>query len=379
MLLGSGASVYAGMPTVRDITQRVLTGTSVMWTGSGWWAVDHLPPNHEVFLQELPGIVAFVGDLKKLCDEYFRSQDKNRETNYEDIAYIARQIEDGLSSEYENPALLPLIKQLEVGRGDELKRFAADAANYIDDIVRSLLGRAAGPFDHLAAVADALRNDDGDIADLTIATLNQDVVLERAFDLFGVEVADGFGDAFGTLRVWNDRFSVPTRKLLKLHGSIDWWRYELTRDGWTGQFTARAIDGDAEHARGPTGERLDYPAIGRPLILTGTFNKILSYPTGIYADQHFRFHEALASADALIVIGYGFRDKAINARIVAWAERPGERRLVVVHRDPDRVGQGARGAIRNKWIRWQNAGLLRFVPEYLTAQTTWAAIRSHLS
>ena len=79
------------------------------------------------------------------------------------------------------------------------------------------------------------------------------------------------------------------------------------------------------------------------------------------------------------MIGYGFRDKAINARIVAWAERPGERRLVVVHRDPDRVGQGARGAIRNKWIRWQNAGLLRFVPEYLTAQTTWAAIRSHLS
>ena len=258
MLLGSGASVYAGMPTVRDITQRVLTGTSVMWTGSGWWAVDHLPPNHEVFLQELPGIVAFVGELKELCDEYFRSQDKDRETNYEDIAYVARQIEDGLSSEYENPALLPLIKRLEVGRGDELDRLTADAANYIDDIVRSLLGRAAGPFDHLAAVADALRDDDGDVADLTIATLNHDVVLERAFDLFGVEVADGFGDAFGTLRVWNDRFSVPTRKLLKLHGSIDWWRYELTRDGWTGQFTARAIDGDAEHARGPKGERLDY-------------------------------------------------------------------------------------------------------------------------
>jgi hypothetical protein len=376
MLLGSGTSIPAGMPSVADITHRVLTGNNVTWTGSHWWAVDQLPPNHEVFAEELPGIVAFVGELKELCDEYFTSQDKDRETNYEDIAYVAQQIEDGLSSEYENPALLPLIRRLEVGRGDHLRRLASDAANYIEDIVRSLLGRAAGPFDHLAAVADAVSDDD--IADLTIATLNHDVVLERAFHLFGVKVADGFGDAFGTLHVWNDHFSNPKRTLLKLHGSIDWWLYNLTRDGWSGQFTARPIDGDAEHARGPNDEQLDYPALGRPLILTGTFNKILNYTAGIYADQHFHFHDALSTADALIVTGYGFRDKAINARVVAWVERPGERRLVVVHPDPDRLGRGARGAIRNKWSRWQNAGLLRFLPEYLTAQTTWAAIGAHL-
>jgi SIR2-like domain len=375
MLLGSGSSVLAGMPTVVQITQRILTGNNVMWMGSGWRAVDQLPPNHEILIQELPGNVAFVSELKQLCDEYFAAQDKNRKTNYEDIAYVARQIEDGLSSEYENPALLPLIERLQAGR-DDLGLIAAAAANYIDDIVGSLLGRPAGPFDHLTAIADAVR--DGDVADMTIATLNHDVVLERAFDLFGVDVSDGFADAFGTLRVWNARFSIPTRKLLKLHGSLDWWRYRLTLDGWTGQFTARAVDGDPEHASGPNGERLDYPALGRPLVLTGTFNKILSYPTGIYADQHFRFHEALAAADALVVIGYGFRDKAINARIVAWAERPGERRMVVVHPDQDRLGQGARGAIRDKWLRWQNAGLLRFLPEYLNAQTSWAAIRGLL-
>jgi hypothetical protein len=375
MLLGSGASVYAGAPTVGEITQRVLTGDNVRATGSGWQAVDQLPPNHEIFLQELPGIVEFVGELKELCDEYFRSQDKERETNYEDIAYVARQVEDALSSEYENPALLPLIEQLE-RRHDDLRQLAGAASDYIEDVVRSLLGAAAGPFDHLTAIADAVS--DPDVDDLTIATLNHDTVLERAFDLFRVEVSDGFADSFGTLRVWNGRFTVPTRKLLKLHGSINWWRYTLTRDGWTGQFTARAIDGDPEHARGPGDERLDYPAGGRPLILTGTFNKILSYPTGIYADQHVRFHEALAEADTLIVIGYGFKDKAINARIVAWAERPGERRMVVVHPHPDQLGQGARGAIRNKWDRWQNAGLLRFVPEYLTPHTTWASIRAHL-
>lgn len=112
--------------------------------------------------------------------------------------------------------------------------------------------------------------------------------------------------------------------------------------------------------------------------MTGTFNKILSYPAGTYADQHFRFHAALTDADKLVVIGYGFRDKAINARLVAWAERPGSRRMVVVHADPARLGTGARGAIRNKWTRWQQRGLLTFLPEYLSVTTSWESIRALL-
>ena len=205
------------------------------------------------------------------------------------------------------------------------------------------------------------------------------MVLEGTFAAAGVAVSDGFETSYGTLQVWNDHFSTPNRKLLKLHGSIDWWRYTLTINGWNGQFTARAIDHDPEHARGPHDERLDHPAMGRrPLFVTGTFNKILSYQSGIYADQHFRFYEALMNADALVVIGYGFRDKAINSRIVAWAERPGERRMVVVHPYPDGFSQTGRGAIRGNWTRWQNRGLLAFVREYLTPQTTWASIREAL-
>jgi hypothetical protein len=91
-----------------------------------------------------------------------------------------------------------------------------------------------------------------------------------------------------------------------------------------------------------------------------------------------RFHEALALADVHVVIGYGFRDTAINARIVACAARPGGRRIVVVHPDPASLGGRARGAISVNWSRWQNSGLLRFVPEYLSHATTWASIRDQL-
>jgi SIR2-like domain len=376
LLLGSGSSVPAGMPKVADITDRVLAGNNVMRTGSGYRVVDRLPPNYEFFMQDFPEIIGFVGELKRLCDDYFASQEKDRTTNYEDIAYVAGQIEDGLRSEYENPALLPLNDRLGLAAGrtlEDLLRLATESVDYIDDVVRSLLAGPIGGVDGLAAITDGLADPGIDV--ITAATLNQDLVLERALREAGTSYSDGFGDAFGTLRIWNDEFSVPNRKLLKLHGSVDWWRYTLTRDGWTGQFTARAIDGDPEHARGPEGELLDYPALGRPLILTGTFNKILSYPSGIYADQHVRFHAALVAADVLVVVGYGFRDKAINARLVAWAERPGLRRMVVVHADPARLGAGARGAIRDKWARWQESGLLKFVPQHLSATTTWNSIR----
>jgi hypothetical protein len=324
-------------------------------------------------------VVEFVNELRELCDRYFESQGKDRTTNYEDIAYIARQIEDGLLSEYENPALLPLNEHFSVDAGrtpEELLRIASASGDYIEDIVRSLLGRRVAPAEHLTAVTDAFADENVD--NITLATLNHDVVIEHWFRTRGTRYSDGFGDTFGTLRVWNDSFEVPNRKLLKLHGSIDWWRYDLTRNGWMGQFTARPTDSDPFHARGPAGELLEYPAGGRPQILTGTFNKILQYGSGIYADQHFRFHESLAASDVLVVTGYGFRDKAVNARIVAWAERPGDRRMVVVHASPGALGTRARGAIRGKWTRWQNSGLLRFVPEYLSATTTWRSIRNEL-
>ena len=100
-------------------------------------------------------------------------------------------------------------------------------------------------------------------------------------------------------------------------------------------------------------------------MLVGTFNKILGYPSGIYADQHFHFQGALRNTDHVLVAGYGFRDKAINSRIIAWAERPGRRRMVVIHRDPESFESDARGAVRNLWRKWQHSGLLCFVPKFL--------------
>jgi hypothetical protein len=378
ILLGSGASRRAGMPDVREITEQVLSGHNVLCSGNDFRVLGGLPPNAEMFNQPLAVALAFVRDVKRLCDDYFASQEKDRVTNYEDIAYVARQIDDGITSEYENPALLPFNERYTAEHGlglGELQEAAATTADYIEDMVRAMVGRPFGQIDYLSPLVAAFN--DSSVGQLDVATLNHDLVLETALRTANVRYSDGFDRRHGTLALWTDRYPEPSRRLFKLHGSVDWFRYYLTLNDWGGQISARST-GDPFHATGPAGERLEYPAGGRPLILTGTFNKILSYPTGVYADQHFRFHEALRGADHLLVIGYGFRDKAINARVIAWAERPGRRRMVVVHPDPSRIGQQARGAIRGKWRAWQERGLLGFVPKYLGGDVTWEELRLKL-
>lgn len=51
--------------------------------------------------------------------------------------------------------------------------------------------------------------------------------------------------------------------------------------------------------------------------------------------------------------------------------------MVVAHRDPTRLGDGARGAISQKWGGWQKSGLLTFVPRHVDG-TTWAELRKAL-
>jgi hypothetical protein len=379
VLLGSGASISAGMPSVREVTQRVLSGENVFrHSDKRFYLAEELAEHQDV--EPVKGAISFLNELKAICDGYFAVHDPERDTNYEDLAYVARQIDDAISFEYENPALVPLFEKLVCGPYSgldlrELMDAASEAADYVEDVVYALLSRPHNDLGYLGPVSDAFA--DEAVEQLDLFTLNHDLTFETHLRESGLVFSDGFERGHGTLQLWTDTYAVSSRRFFKLHGSIDWWRYHLDLGSWSGQITARTSD-DPFHARGPDGKLLEYPAGARPRLLTGTFNKILSYPSDVFADHHFRFHEALAAADRLLVIGYGFRDKAINSRLIAWELRPGERRMVVVHRDPSGLGDGARGAIRQKWDGWQKSGLLAFVPRHLE-HTTWAELRDALA
>lgn len=134
---------------------------------------------------------------------------------------------------------------------------------------------------------------------------------------------------------------------------------------------------DVEHVKGPSGDDLGFTTDGRPEFLTGTFTKILSYDRRIYPEQHSRLQQALRDADRVVVVGYGFRDKAIDSRLIGWLDRSLDNRFVVVEPDPDRIKNSARGAVRLSWDKWQNQGRMQLLARTIE-RVSWTDISDAL-
>ena len=157
-LLGSGVSLCAGMPGVATITEQVLSGRNVHYPGGADFRILDSPPRDLEFMPDpFKSILKFVHDLETLSNGYFDSQHKRwqeafRKANYEDIAYLAHQIDDGLGSQYENPALLPLAEGYREEHGlsfKELQELASSAAGYIEDTVKQMVGGSPSHTDYL--------------------------------------------------------------------------------------------------------------------------------------------------------------------------------------------------------------------------------------
>ena len=291
-------------------------------------------------------------------------------------AFLVGQLHRAVDLSQENPGLHQLIRDLaDSETGGNLRAvgdLAEQAWNYIRDVTRTMLDQPPTRTDHLAVITDACRQ----VESVDLFTLNHDLMLEAALRDAEVSCSDGFERAYGDLLIWNDTFSKSTR-LFKLHGSISWWGYGIPDERWRGYVTARVTNGAAFHARGPDGQMLQIPHDLRPIFLAGTFDKLFGYEGWIFPDQHYRFQEALRASNRLVVIGYGFRDQAINSRLIGWLGRAEENRMIVVHGNPDEVPTRARMAIENHWGRWVADGRVRVVPSWV-AETSWEAVAAEL-
>ena len=87
----------------------------------------------------------------------------------------------------------------------------------------------------------------------------------------------------------------------------------------------------------------------RPLLLIGTFNKIFDYSRGIFRDLHYRFRSTLGESDQLVVCGYSFGDKGVNAEIIEWYFAKRNRKLLIIDSDCEQLFANARGAIQKHW------------------------------
>jgi hypothetical protein len=364
------------MPSVAAISEQVLGGAGVVrHSDATYYLAGEGSANYEWYREAAMPAINFCSDLRELADTYFRDRLDLRAANYEDVANLAKQIADAVSGEYENPALLPLLSELAGQPADvtALMHRADEARDYIRDIVWRMLNRPVGDVSHLRAIVEGC----DELGATDIFELNHDRVAEKALADAGIEVADGFTRGAGDVTFWTDVFDRPVRHFY-LHGSITWFHRAIPDEPWRGLVVARSTTGRPYHDRDSAGERLEFPVDGRPVFLTGTFDKSLAYDSTVYADQHYRFHESLRTADAVVVIGYGFRDKAINARLVGWWHRDPNHRLVVAHGDVQSLIGSARPAIAGMWNSRIRDGRLRVVDKWI-ADTSWTDFTAALT
>lgn len=372
-LLGSGISKDAGMPSVEKISKQVFENENVIRRSDSAYSIAAPgSPNFEMGRDDARPALDLIERLRSIVDQYFFDFPDDHQVNYEDVANLAKQIADALSGEYENPGLLPLIRELEQDV-ENLLECATEARNCIRDVVWHILGRPIESTNHLRAITDGCKA----LGRVDLFELNHDLVLETALRDHGLTASDGFTRRDGDVLFWTDQFEEPIRHF-KLHGSIKWFARYVPGEPWQGLVAARSMTNDPNHELDANGEYLELPPEGRPMILAGTFDKPLAYDSMIYADQHYRFHETLRHTDAVVVIGYGFRDKAINTRLIGWLLGSPDRRMVVVHGDMAGLLSGARGAIAGKWGQWVADGRLCLVEAWI-AGTVWSEIASALA
>jgi len=371
-LLGSGISIDAGMPDVTKITEQVVSGDGAMLHTNQHFVIDADHPSYECRRSQAEPVLELIQDIRCLATQYFK---RERDPNYEEISQVVREIGDSLSGEYPSPAVLPLIRQLlhrpySEASCERLRKLSQLAHDYIRDTVRHMLKEQPVCVSHLGVIVEACE----ELPSVTLATLNHDLVLERALEGANLAYTDGFEILDEDVRYWRDAWGDGPR-LLKLHGSLDWWSYRHSDEPWRGWDTGRFRGEDPMNPNRP--EIVDVHPDMRPIFLTGTFDKILAYETSVFPDQHFRFHEALKETERIVVIGYGFGDKAINSRLIGWTASSPKRRLVVCHPDEAKLVKDARGAIQNNWMNWQNDGRLNVIAAYV-ADLNYEAIAKRL-
>jgi hypothetical protein len=350
LLFGSGVSLYSGIPDLFRISDDLLN-SNLYWK------------NDQIYIRE--GYFSFTKQnylycysvrarrlihLIKLEIDRFNEFVNNRHiTNYEDIYYVIRQLDDCLKNEYENPAVLKLIdfliKTMDISKQkliEELK----EAKVYIECVVWQSIDEKIEKFDQFNIIHELMK-----IFNIgSIFSLNHDLVLDKWLIANNIDVDDGFEQVDGLLPQWKG-FVGNTQglKLHKLHGSIDWFELSVCKPYRYEQvfkIPVKTYIGSIHLSNDSfLGATKDVPEL-----LIGTFNKMFGYLSGVFEHLYDMFRENLKTTEILIISGYGFGDKGINTRLLHWISSPYSKKMIVIHPDKTKLISDSRGSFKINFL-----------------------------
>jgi len=352
LFLGSGVSLPSGLPSVMQITKRLLKDPYCCDKKSTETFYSAIPEDLQ-YAERLPKVQQLVQLLSELDKYYLQSIApywSGKEflktgsiyrslTSYEDIFYLIEQIKMagvGLSDDAPVGAFLDVIerKAEDILEGKDrdarlisLYHLAVDASRYIEWMVTMSLDikRIVG-LDLVIELSESQQ-----IERLDIVTLNHDTLVEQILTENNISFVDGFGSQDGDVR-WQDDTVYDAKdakvRLIKPHGSVNWYKFSLN-----GKERHAIIDGkDPTRCNNQKGE-LVKNFIKSPSFLSGK-NKVISYNRGIYTDVFYRFHRALRENDLMVMSGYGWGDTAINLRLENWVDNNQNNRMILLHENP---------------------------------------------
>lgn len=348
-LFGAGVSQPACLPLMKDITKKVLTPDGVYRGGDGYYYLDDKSSDISI----TNAIRQMLEVIAKIVEEYY-SDKKRRESHYfiepiihyEDYYSYAHALYIGII--WNRPEAFPLLKDMEKRIQQLIKKSKAsgekiqesewargylynEVMNYIHDIVWHMLEKKPEETAYLKFLNKACS--DRRYTGIDIFTTNYDSVIERFFSSQEIQYVDGFeADADGDVRWLNtglfDEPDVPVR-LFKLHGAINWFRFNHPFENSGPAKVALSKSKDHWYHQNANGINLPL-SCARPLILIGTSNKVFEYYYGVFLDLLSRFQRILEGADRLVVSGFSFADMGITKNIFGWLRSKQSRRMLVI-------------------------------------------------
>ncbi len=235
----------------------------------------------------------------------------------------------------------------------------ADQLMVLDDFVGWLIAkriRISPPLEGYEAFTYAVRGLRDRGCKIHFITTNYDCNVERLLKQMKVPFHDGFHserclDHKGrSWRIGNhfEFFKARSSALMKLHGSVNWYRTHDILGSGAGVFAVSDLDLPPEEgfkASIGLGSH-NFTPMHSPEMLRGSISKAHVYAYGIYAELFAAFEIALARVRLVVVAGFGWNDEGIAARLLRFAHTNGKRLLILDGSEP------APAVLANKWTNF---------------------------
>lgn len=367
LFLGSGVSIDSGHPDVVALTESILSSKT--------------HPIETEFLSALKNYdkkARSIGGSYTSPDKYINVGEIYRDStsykaSYEDLYYLCEEIalfDWGLHNNAMIPAFMeslveefsPFLKEnSKENKLLEIGKYAHAAKKYIN---KAIIEKLATPkkIEGLDLIVQLANN--SKVTSLSILTLNHDLLVEGLLLKNGIRFADGFGSADGDVRWFEpDNFLSDIKvKLIKLHGSIDWYSFAV--DGY--EKVARIADINSHDKKDLNGKTLQFYNKS-PKVLSG-LNKINYYNSGIYTDIHYHFQRVLYQNGLMVMSGYGWGDDPINNRLMTWLDKKRENKLILLHENPKLLMDRCMVFDRD-FSNWVKLGKLKPIGKWLSHAT----------